>query len=181
MAFKEIFSDHLKFTLGGDSMSKPNILLTRIDNRLIHGQVGMTWTNTLGANLVVVANDEVAGDVMQQNLMEMVLPETAAPRFFTLEKTINVIHKAASHQKILLVVRTPQDVLTLVEGGVPIDQLNVGNMHFLEGKKQISSTVSVDQDDIDTFKKLDALGVQMEVRGIPNERSQDLMKLLQDL
>ena len=47
----------------------PNILLTRIDNRLIHGQVGVTWTKTLGANLLMVANDEVANDPMQQKLM----------------------------------------------------------------------------------------------------------------
>lgn len=80
-------------------MTKPNILLTRIDNRLVHGQVGMTWTNTLGANLVVVANDEVATDSVQQNLMDMVLPETVQIRFFTLEKTIRIIGKAAPHQK----------------------------------------------------------------------------------
>ncbi|MEM8267171.1 PTS sugar transporter subunit IIB, partial [Morganella morganii] len=51
----------------------PNILMTRIDNRLVHGQVGVTWTNTLGANLVVVANDEAAADPVQQNLMDMVV------------------------------------------------------------------------------------------------------------
>lgn len=155
--------------------STPNILLTRIDNRLIHGQVGMTWTNTLGANLVVVANDEVAQDEVQQNLMDMVLPETAESRFFTLEKTIRIINKAAPRQKILLVVRTPQDVLKLVEGGVPIDKINVGNMHFAEGKKQISPTVSVDEKDIKTFKKLHDKGVELEVKGTPDERGFDLM------
>lgn len=108
-------------------MGTPNILLTRIDNRLIHGQVGMTWTNTLGANLVVVANDAVAEDEVQQNLMDMVLPDSAQSRFFTIEKTIRIIEKAAPRQKILLVVKTPQDALKLVEGGVPIKEINVGN------------------------------------------------------
>ena len=41
-------------------MSEPNIYLTRIDNRLIHGQVGVTWTRTLGVNLILVADDEAA-------------------------------------------------------------------------------------------------------------------------
>lgn len=161
-------------------MTKPNILLTRIDNRLVHGQVGMTWTNTLGANLVVVANDEVATDSVQQNLMDMVLPETVQIRFFTLEKTIRVIGKAAPHQKILLVVKTPEDALTLVEGGVPIEFLNIGNLHFSEGKQQLSSTVSVDKNDVETFRKLNQLGVKMEVKGIPSERGQDLMNLLKE-
>ncbi len=161
-------------------MTKPNILLTRIDNRLVHGQVGMTWTNTLGANLVVVANDEVATDSVQQNLMDMVLPETVQIRFFTLEKTIRIIGKAAPHQKILLVVKTPEDALTLVEGGVPIEFLNIGNLHFSEGKQQLSSTVSVDKNDVETFRKLNQLGVKMKVKGIPSERGQDLMNLLKE-
>lgn len=161
-------------------MTNPNILLTRIDNRLVHGQVGMTWTNTLGANLVVVANDEVATDSVQQNLMDMVLPETVQIRFFTLEKTIRIISKASPHQKILLVVKTPEDALTLVEGGVPIEFLNIGNLHFSEGKQQLSSTVSVDKNDVETFKKLNQLGVKMEVKGIPSERGQDLMNLLKE-
>lgn len=53
----------------------PNIVLCRIDERLIHGQVGVQWVGFAGANLVLVANDEVAEDPVQQNLMEMVLAE----------------------------------------------------------------------------------------------------------
>ncbi|MCO8290608.1 PTS N-acetylgalactosamine transporter subunit IIB [Tetragenococcus halophilus] len=156
----------------------PNILLTRIDNRLIHGQVGMTWTNTLGANLVIVANDEIANNEVQQNLMDMALPESAESRYFTLDKTIRIIHKAAPRQKIFIVVRTPQDALALVEGGVPINKINVGNIHYEEGKKQISKTVSVNDKDIETFNKLHEKGVELDVRGIPNERGFDLMTKL---
>lgn len=159
-------------------MSTPNILLTRIDNRLVHGQVGMTWTNTLGANLVIVANDDVAVDEVQQNLMDMVLPESAESRFFTIDKVIKIIHKAAPRQKILLVVRTAQDALKLVEGGVPIKKINVGNLHFSEGKKQISSTVSVDEHDIQTFKELDRLGIELEVKGVPSDKGFNLMSKL---
>ncbi|MDO5089146.1 MAG: PTS N-acetylgalactosamine transporter subunit IIB [Leptotrichiaceae bacterium] len=156
----------------------PNILSTRIDNRLIHGQVGMTWVNSIQANLVLVANDEVADDQVQQNLMDMVLPEGVQSRFFTIEKTINVIHKASPAQKIFIVVKTPQDALKLVEGNVPIKYINVGNMHFSEGKKQISSTVSVDKNDIETFKKLSELGVELDVRGVPSDKGKNLMELL---
>lgn len=46
----------------------PNILLTRIDNRLVHGQVGVTWTKTIGANLLLVANDEASQDKISSNL-----------------------------------------------------------------------------------------------------------------
>jgi PTS system N-acetylgalactosamine-specific IIB component len=157
----------------------PNILLTRIDNRLVHGQVGVTWTSHLGANLVLVANDEVAKDEVRQNLMDMVLPDTVATRFFTLQKTIDVIHKAADRQKIFLVVKTPQDVLTLVKGGVPIKEVNIGNMHYAEGKEQLTSTISVDEDDKKTFKELNDLGVTFDMRKVPDDkRNKNIMEMI---
>lgn len=159
-------------------MQTPNILMTRIDNRLVHGQVGVTWTSALGANLLLVANDSAANDAVQQNLMDMVVADGVQTRYFSLEKTINVIHKAASHQKIFIVCKTPQDVLTLVKGGVPIKYVNVGNMHFSEGKKQIHKTVSVDQGDIDAFNQLMNLGITCEVRRVPDEAGEQISDLL---
>ncbi|AKH65747.1 PTS system N-acetylgalactosamine-specific transporter subunit IIB [Photorhabdus thracensis] len=156
----------------------PNILMTRIDNRLVHGQVGVTWTNSLGANLVLVANDQVAGDLMQQNLMDMVVSDGIQTRYFTLQKTIDVIHKAAERQKIFIVCKTPQDVLTLVKGGVPIRFVNVGNMHFAEGKRQIHKTVSVDDSDVEVFRELEQLGVTCEIRRVPDEAGELIDKLL---
>ncbi|PSH23423.1 PTS N-acetylgalactosamine transporter subunit IIB [Yersinia pseudotuberculosis] len=159
-------------------MNTPNILMTRIDNRLIHGQVGVTWTSALGANLILVANDNAANDKTQQSLMDMVVADGVQTRYFSLQKTIDVIHQAASSQKIFLVCQTPQDVLTLVKGGLPITFVNVGNMHFSIGKRQIHKTVSVDQQDTDTFKQLESLGVICEVRRVPDESGERITHLL---
>ena len=113
----------------------PDIVLTRIDNRLIHGQVATQWCGVVGANLLLVANDSVAGDEFRQGLMNMAAPAYAQTRFFTIEKTINIIHKASANQHIAIICENPQDVLKLVEGGVPIKKLNIGNMHMAEGYK----------------------------------------------
>lgn len=155
-----------------------NILLTRIDNRLIHGQVAVTWVNHIGANLILVADDKVAENNIQQSLMDMAVPDVIETRYFTVQETIENIGYAADDQLIFLVVRTPQTLLRLVEGGVPIEKVNVGNLHYSEGKKQISSTVSVDKDDIKTFKKLNELGVESDVRRVPDERGKDIMDLI---
>ncbi|MDP8162869.1 PTS N-acetylgalactosamine transporter subunit IIB [Pasteurella skyensis] len=156
----------------------PNILATRIDNRLVHGQVGMTWTSWLGANLVLVADDILAEDKVQQNLMDMVLADGVQSRYFSIQKTIDVIHKASPKQKIFLVCRTPQTVLALVEGGVPITAVNVGNLHFAEGKKQIDKTISVTEDDIRCFKALVEKGIPCTVQGIPADAKKDILSLL---
>lgn len=157
----------------------PNIVLTRIDNRLIHGQVATMWTSTVGANLLLVANDAVSKDEFRQNLMDMAAPAAAQTRYFSIEKTINIIHKASPSQMIAIICENPQDVLKLVEGGVPIKKVNIGNMHMAEGKHQISKAVCVDQSDIDAFKRLKDLGVELEIRRVPSESAEDINKLFE--
>lgn len=155
----------------------PNIMLTRIDNRLIHGQVATQWNSSIGANLILLANDKVANDKMRQGLMDMAAPNGVATRYFTLEKTINIIEKAADRQKIFIICETPEDVLTLVEGGVPIDKVNIGNMHMSEGKRQVATSVAVDDADVEAFKKLQEKGVELEIRRVPSMAAEDVSKL----
>jgi len=156
-------------------MAEPNILLTRIDNRLVHGQVATQWNSTLGSNLILVAN--VASNTMRQNLMKMAAPAGVATRFFSLQKTIDVIGKASPRQKIFIVAETPEDVLTLVKGGVPIKKVNIGNMHMSEGKRQVATSVAVNDEDVAAFKELQELGVELEIRRVPSTPVEDTSKL----
>ncbi len=99
----------------------PNIVLSRIDERLVHGQVGVQWVGFVNANIVVVVDDEVATDSTQQDLMEMVLAEGIAIRFWSVQKTIDNIHKANDRQKILLVAKRPAVFLKMIqEEGFPL-------------------------------------------------------------
>lgn len=156
----------------------PNILAARIDNRLIHGQVGMTWVNSLQANLILVANDKVSEDTVQQSLMDMVVPNGVQTRYFSVEKTAKVINKASDRQKILLVVKDVADVKRLNDLGLRIDTWIVGNIHFSEGKKQITSTVSLDEEEIRIFKELIQDKISFIIKGVPSDAGQDLSKLI---
>lgn len=155
----------------------PNIVLTRIDNRLLHGQVATQWTKAIGANLILVANDEVSQNKMRQGLMDMAAPTGVATRYWTIQKTIDTIHKAADRQLIFLICENPTDVLKLVEGGVPINKVNIGNMHMAEGKRQVAGTVAVDDKDVEAFKALRDKGVELEIRKVPTESKESIDKL----
>ena len=155
----------------------PNIVLTRIDNRLIHGQVATMWSSSVGANLLLVANDEVSTNEFRQGLMDMAAPSFAQTRYFSIEKTINIIHKASPNQHIAIICETPQDVVKLVEGGVPIKKVNIGNMHMAEGKRQVAGSVAVDDADVAAFAKLRELGVELEIRRVPSEGAENIEKL----
>ena len=155
----------------------PNIVLTRIDNRLVHGQVATQWCGSIGANLILVANDEVAGNKLRQGLMDMAAPSYASMRYWTIEKTISTIHKASAKQLIFIVCENPQDVLKLVEGGVPIKKVNIGNMHMAEGKRQVATSVAVNDEDVAAFKKLMDLGVELEIKRVPDTPAESIDKL----
>ena len=62
-------------------MATPNIVMTRIDERLVHGQ-GQLWVKSLGVNTVIVANDQASQDAMAQTLMKTVIPKEVAMRFY---------------------------------------------------------------------------------------------------
>lgn len=156
-------------------MAGPNILMTRIDNRLVHGQVGITWTKSLGANLIVVVDDDVAKDKLQQQLMSVTAEAAGAGiRFFTIEQTINTIHKAAPSQKIFIICKTPEVVRKLIDGGVPIKEVNVGNMHFSQGKRQISKKVFVDDKDMEDLRYIKSKGVNVFIQDVPGDRKENI-------
>ncbi|WP_299019827.1 PTS system mannose/fructose/N-acetylgalactosamine-transporter subunit IIB [uncultured Photobacterium sp.] len=161
-------------------MTAPNIVWTRIDERLLHGQIRITWGKHTEANLILVANDEAA-DGPNAAFMQAGMKASAggeyAVRFFSIQKTINVIGKASPKQKIFILCNNPTDVARLVEGGVPITHCNVGNMHFHEGKRQIAKTVSVDDKDLNAFEHMVERGVTCTVQNTPDQAEVNVLEL----
>ncbi len=148
-------------------MNKPNIKMVRVDERLIHGQ-GQLWIKNLGANLVIVANDEAAQNEFQQTLMSSIVPKEIGTRFWTIERTAQVIWKAAPHQTIFVVVGNPVDALKLCELGFPMDELNIGNVHSGEGKEKISQFSYLDEKDKEALRTLeDKFNVKLNTKVSP--------------
>lgn len=134
-------------------MSTPNIVMTRVDERLIHGQ-GQMWVKALGCNTVIVANDATSKDQMQQTLMKTVISSAVTVRFFAIEKVIEVIGKANPAQTIFIVTKDLQDTLALVKGGVLIKEVNLGNIHNAEGKQKVTRSIFLGDEDRKAIKEL---------------------------
>ncbi|HEH9399443.1 PTS N-acetylgalactosamine transporter subunit IIB [Aeromonas sobria] len=161
-------------------MKTPNIVWTRIDERLLHGQIRITWGKHTEANLILVANDDAAegpNAAFMQAGMKASAGGEYAVRFFTIQKTIDVIKNASERQRIFILCNNPTDVARLVEGGVPITHCNIGNMHYHEGKKQISKTVSVDSKDMKAFDVMVGKGVVCTVQNTPDQTAIDIFEL----
>lgn len=149
-------------------MIQPKILLTRIDDRFIYGQDVELWNEAVGSNLVLIVNDEIAADSRKWAPMRVAVPEGVWTRFFSVQRAIDIIHTATSRQLILIMVSSPADVLVLVKGGVPITKISIGHMRAGEGKRSVTPAVAVDDTDIATFKELQKLGIELEIRYLPS-------------
>lgn len=102
-------------------------------------------------------------------------------RFFTIDKTIEIIHRAAPTQHIFLVVKNPQDALRLVKGGVPITNINVGNIHSAEGKHKISNYIYLGEEDKQALKELhEKYNVTFDTRTSPMAPDVDSLNKLMD-
>ena len=156
-----------------------NIVLARIDDRLIHGQVATVWSKATNCQRIIVCDDEVANDKIRATLLKQVAPAGMKSHVVTLDKAIRVYNNPKyENERCLLLFTKPASVLYLVEHGVDIKSVNIGGMSFHEGKTQVSSAVSVDQEDIDAFNKLHEKGIELEVRKVDTDKKQDMMELL---
>ncbi len=151
-------------------MTQPKILLARIDDRFIYGQDVELWNEAVGSNLVLIVNDEIAADSRQWAPMRVAAPEGVWTRFFSVQRTIDVIHTATPRQLILIMVASPSDALALVKGGVPITKISIGHMQAGEGKRPATPAVAVDDTDVAVLRELQKLGIELEIRYLPSSR-----------
>lgn len=150
-----------------------NVVFARIDNRLVHGQVGMVWANLSGANLLLVVDDEAASDKTQQMLMNMTIATTGIGiRFWTVEQTIENIWKAAPSQKIFIVTKTPKEMNALVNAGIPIKRVNLGNMHSGVGKRNlVGKYIYVNDQDMEDINNMRSKGVEVYAQVHPDNKA----------
>lgn len=83
-----------------------------------------------------------------------------------------------ANERMMLLFTNPNDVLTLLKAGLDIKSINIGGMAYRDGKKMITSAVAVDEKDIEAFKAIDQMGVELDVRKVSNDSRQYMMDLL---
>lgn len=146
--------------------------LVRIDNRLIHGQIIETWLPYTGATVVVVANDELATDALQQEIMSLAIPQSVISVFVSIEglaSEVNTLLTENDAGSILVLFSNCPDAKRAFDAGYDFESLNIGNVHYCPGKKQISPSVALSGDDESCLKQLSRKGVELDFRCVPND------------
>uniref|UniRef100_UPI003F69087D PTS system mannose/fructose/N-acetylgalactosamine-transporter subunit IIB n=1 Tax=Streptococcus pluranimalium TaxID=82348 RepID=UPI003F69087D len=154
------------------------IVFSRIDDRLIHGQVVTTWVNMHKIEQIIVLNDKVAGDKTQKSILTMAAPQGISVKAFPVEKFGEIIKTNKITRRTMLLFTTSEDVLRAYEAGVPIPSLNVGGMRFQEGREKLTKSVAVTPSEKKAFKKLLENSVEVTIQMVPNDEKIKLEEVI---
>ncbi|UCF78617.1 MAG: PTS sugar transporter subunit IIB [Candidatus Eiseniibacteriota bacterium] len=156
-----------------------DLVLVRIDDRLLHAQVALGWVNFLSPDLILVADEKTAADPGLTQLLRMGLTSSVELAVADIENAAGIVKKGASDtRKCILLVRSPRHALRLLDAGVRTESINVGGMHFAEGKRKLLPYVYVGRDDVEVLEQIASRGVKLTAIDVPGNPSYDLLKLL---
>ncbi len=145
----------------------------RVDNRLVHGQVIEAWLPYTGAKHLVVANDALASDVLRQQIVALAVPQRIAVHFVPIKELATVLCRCAQ-DTVFVLLADCQDAARVFSEGVAMPVLNIGNLHYAPGKRQLLPHVAVSEEDVAQLKYLTGQQVELDFRCVPTEPVRDL-------
>lgn len=157
-----------------------NIVLVRIDDRLVHGQVVLGWIPFAGAQLVLVVSEAAAQDETLVALMRMALPDGVDLRVVGVEEGLSLLcgSPARDQRRVLVLAPGPQEVLRLIEGGAAIREVNVGGLHYTAGRVQLGKAIFLSEDDKAALRGISGRGVRLEGRALPSDPAMDIVEMI---
>lgn len=156
--------------------------LVRIDDRLIHGQVALGWSRARGIDTIFAVDDPVSKDKFQCSLLKMATPPGVKSYILGVDDAEKQLKSGAyDKKKVMLLVKGPQTLLALLERGLEITEVNIGNMRSLEGKKKILGHVYANEEEIELLRAISAKGIKMNAQTVPDAAAVDFNEVLKKI
>lgn len=158
------------------------ILLFRVDERLIHGQVVIGWGRELRPDRYVVVDDRLAGSDWEQELYALSLSEREEVAFVTVEEARSRLEAwRTSEEGTVVLVRTLESLERLArEGALADEHVNLGGLHHTAGREEVLPYLYLDGDDRERLRALAAEGVVLSARDLPGSPRVELDALLRE-
>jgi mannose/fructose/N-acetylgalactosamine-specific phosphotransferase system component IIB len=152
------------------------ITLVRVDNRLIHGQVVEAWLPFLKVSRVVVADDEAASSPLIRAAMALAVQSAIEVQILPLAQ-VDFAALSKDGVRTLVLLRDVAAVPFAFAHGLSMDELNLGNVHFGTGRRQVSPSVFLAEAELKTLQQVSEQGVRVEARAVPVEKPVELLDL----
>ena len=140
----------------------------RIDNRLIHGQVIETWIPYTRAKHLLVVNDEFADDVLRQQIATLAVPDRISVDFIHVSEIVDFARNNPMPET-LIIVADCEDAKRIHDEGFMFESINIGNLHYSPGKKQLCDHIAISNDDEECLKFFANEEITLDFRCVPNQ------------
>lgn len=142
----------------------------RIDDRLIHGQVATRWSTGLKVNRIMVIDDAVAANDAEKAIVRMAAPAGINTSILPLEKAVaNIQNGNYEGQRVMLIVKSPVTLARMLDAGVDLLPVNIGNMSNRPGTTQYKKSISMTGEEKAAVDKLLASGIKVTAQMVPDD------------
>jgi PTS system mannose-specific IIB component len=146
------------------------LVLNRIDDRLLHAQVVIGWYEECRPDRIILADDKVAGNEWEKKLYISAVASKIKVSVLSLKEAADRINQGVyDKDRVILLVKGPKQALWLYENGVEFDELNIGGMHYIEGRKKVLGELYISDDEKLILRELVKNGVILETRALPGD------------
>lgn len=157
------------------------VVILRVDDRLLHGQVAFSWLNLLGPDAIVIANDEVMTNEIQKTAIKMAKPTGVKMSIRSLKGGIDLINdERVRDLKLFVVVKTTEDALALINSiHEHISLVNIGGLsNRTKGNNKIVKGVYLSDQDIINVKEIMKKVDKVDVRIVPTDLNKNIATLI---
>lgn len=142
----------------------------RVDDRLIHGQVATRWATGLKVNRIMIIDDAVAVNETEKSILRMAAPAGVNTSILQFEKALaNIKNGNYAGQRVMLVVKSPVILVKMMEAGIDLLPVNIGNMSNRPGTTQYKKSISMTEDEKAAVEKLLQSGIKVTAQMVPDE------------
>ena len=147
-----------------------NVVLARVDDRLIHGEVVTAWTPAMRANRIIIVDDEVAGDEFNVRIVKALAPAGTKCFVYTVEKASEkLMVPGAAGERIMVLTKSPTTFNRLIKAGVPFKEVNLGGAGIRGERKPFINNVSLDPEEVVACEEMKKAGCRVYYQLVPEQ------------
>ncbi|MBE9537337.1 MAG: PTS sugar transporter subunit IIB [Proteobacteria bacterium] len=157
-----------------------SIVFARVDSRLFHGQIIESWVPETSTSMVIVADDSAASNPFQKKVMELSAPKGISLRVEGIDEAVaDLSSERFAGERVMLIFASLHDAFEAYKKGIRFDEINIGNVGHCQGKRQVTSSICLNDEDVSDLKAIAKTGVSVDVRGVPRDKPKGLQDILE--
>ena len=154
-----------------------NIIFTRIDERLIHGQVATSWLKVTSPDTILVIDDATSSNSFSTRILRAATPKGYDLKVMTLVDAEKWLKEESEGERVFILTKVPSPLLKLIQSGIKFNEIILGNMGGGAGRKRFNKNVNASDSEVQDLKDIVELGTPVYAQMVPTDSKVDIKKL----